>query len=91
MPAIGNNDHRGAVGVEAASISVGLGLSDFGTAIAIACAFFLASGLIAGLWALLPHVAPAGTAMWVLLWLVVRKFSSSGARDGVEPRISVVH
>jgi MFS transporter, DHA1 family, inner membrane transport protein len=119
----------------AAGIAAGSTLSDFGTAIAIACAFFLASGLIAGLWALLPHVAPAralgaasglvtqitllgvlfgppaafaakasgdwtrtvmnialaGTAMWALLWLVIRKFSSAGARDGVEPRISVAH
>jgi DHA1 family inner membrane transport protein len=125
----------GAVGVVAAGIAAGSTLSDFGTAIVIACAFFLASGLIAGLWALLPDVAPAsalgaasglvtqitllgvlfgppaafaakasgdwtrtvmnialaGTAMWVLLWLVIRKFSSAGARDGVEPRISVAH
>jgi predicted MFS family arabinose efflux permease len=125
----------GAVGVVAAGIAAGSTLSDFGTAIAVACAFFLASGLIAGLWALLPHVAPpralgaasglvtqitllgvlfgppaafaakaggdwtrtvmnialAGTAMWVLLWLVIRKFSSAGARDGVAPRISVAH
>jgi MFS transporter, DHA1 family, inner membrane transport protein len=125
----------GAAGVVAAGIAAGSTLSDFGTAIAIACAFFLASGLIAGLWALLPHVAPAralgaasglvtqitllgvlfgppaafaakasgdgtrtvlnialaGTAMWVLLWLVIRKFSSAGARGGALPRISVAH
>ena len=37
------------------------------------------------------NIALAGTAMWVLLWLVIRKFSSAGARVGVEPRISVAH
>ena len=37
------------------------------------------------------NIALAGTAMWVLLWLVIRKFSSAGAREGVEPRISVAH
>jgi len=37
------------------------------------------------------NIALAGTAMWVLLWLVIRKFSSAGARDGVKPRISVAH
>ena len=37
------------------------------------------------------NIALAGTAMWVLLWLVIRRFSSARARDGVEPRISVVH
>jgi hypothetical protein len=37
------------------------------------------------------NIALAGIAMWVLLWLVIRKFSSAGAHDGVEPPISVAH
>jgi hypothetical protein len=37
------------------------------------------------------NIALAGTAMWGLLWLVIRKFSSAGARDGVAARISVAH
>jgi hypothetical protein len=42
----------------AGGIAVGLALPAFEAAIAVACVFFFASGLIAGLWALLPLVAP---------------------------------
>lgn len=37
------------------------------------------------------NIALAGTVMWVLPWLVIRRFSSAGAHGGVEARISVVH
>ncbi len=125
----------GVLGVVAGGIVVGLKLPGFGAAVAVACAFFLASGLIAGLWALLPHVAPgretmgatsglvtqitllgvlfgppaafaakasgdwtrdvlnisiAGAAMWVLLWLVISKFSSE-ARAGIGSSVQVAH
>jgi MFS family permease len=125
----------GAVGVVLAGIAAVLNLGDFTAAIAIACAFFFASGLIAGMWALLPQVAPpqalgacsglvtqitllgvlfgppaafaakasgdwtrtalnialAGTMMWVLLWLVLRKFSAESARDGSGARLTAAH
>jgi MFS family permease len=48
----------GALGVLAGGIPVGLELPSVPIAILFACIFFFASGLVSGLWALLPQVAP---------------------------------
>jgi predicted MFS family arabinose efflux permease len=47
----------GVAGVAAGGMALGLALPGFAAAAAVACGFFFASGLIAGLWALLPLVA----------------------------------
>jgi MFS family permease len=48
----------GVLGVLVGGVAVGRDLPGLQAAGALACLFFFSSGLIAGLWALLPHVAP---------------------------------
>lgn len=42
-----------------AGVTLGLSLPGFGVAAAVSCAFFFGAGVIVGLWALLPIVAPS--------------------------------
>ena len=37
------------------------------------------------------NVALAGMAMWVLLWLVIRKFSTAPGQDALGSPVSVAH
>jgi MFS transporter, DHA1 family, inner membrane transport protein len=62
----------GVLGALAGGIAVGLKLPQFGVAVGVACAFFFASGLIAGLWALLPLVAPSRETMGASSGLVTQ-------------------
>jgi len=55
-----------------AGVALGLSLPGFGAAAAIACAFFFGAGVIVGLWALLPLVAPSRQSLGATSGLVTQ-------------------
>ncbi len=62
----------GVLGMIVCGIAVGLKMPGFATAVIVASVFFFAAGLVVGLWALLPQVAPSREAMGATSGLVTQ-------------------